>query len=286
MSKPITAEHRHRVAELQAKVAEHGYDVFLVSSRENIFYLTGVVCHPLERPLFVLIRCDGPPRFLLPALEAGHIRETVDNDHVVSYWEYPAPSGQGWEDRLREMLGVSTNIGIEPSLRAEISDQLGDLSLHPTPLIEQLRVVKSPAEVEMIRRAAYCAELGIKRLLAASYYGSWIAEGFAETRTVMKRIIRESDEFNPLLSKVLMGTWAAPRSAWPHSIPKLDDRLREGPHVGLALTTLKCDHSIWPPNRFPGGRSRERGGPRVLVRNTVEVGRWNIPLKVQQAAIK
>ncbi|MFH1923717.1 MAG: Xaa-Pro peptidase family protein [Planctomycetota bacterium] len=238
MSKIASAEHRQRVAALQAKVTEHGYDVFLVSSRENIFYLTGVVCHPLERPLFVLIWRDGSPCFLLPALEAEHIRETADNDHVESYWEYPAPPGQGWADRLREMLGGATNIGIEPSLRAEISDGLGEVSLRPMPLIEQLRVVKSPAEVEMIRRAASCAELGIKRLLAASYYGSWVVEGFVETRTVMKRIIRESDNFNPLLTKVLMGTWAGPRSARPHSIPKLDDRLLEGPHVGLALTTF------------------------------------------------
>lgn len=47
----------------------------------------------------------------------------------------------------------------------------------------------------------------------------------------------------------------------------------------------KCDHSIWEPNRFPGGRSRERGGARVLCRGTVEVGRWNIPIKTQQDAM-
>lgn len=46
-----------------------------------------------------------------------------------------------------------------------------------------------------------------------------------------------------------------------------------------------CDHSAWPPNRFPGGRSRERGGARVLCRGTVEVGRWNIPLETQQRAM-
>jgi len=34
-----------------------------------------------------------------------------------------------------------------------------------------------------------------------------------------------------------MGTWAAPRSAEPHSIPKLEDSLSEGPHVALVLVT-------------------------------------------------
>ena len=51
------------------------------------------------------------------------------------------------------------------------------------------------------------------------------------------------------------------------------------------IEQLKCDHSVWEPNRFPGGRSRERGHARVKCRGTVEVGRWNIPLKTQQYAM-
>lgn len=51
------------------------------------------------------------------------------------------------------------------------------------------------------------------------------------------------------------------------------------------ITQRLCDHSVWQPNRFPGGRSRERGGPRVKCRGTVEIGRWNIPIKTQQLAM-
>ena len=53
----------------------------------------------------------------------------------------------------------------------------------------------------------------------------------------------------------------------------------------VALVAPLCDHSVWEPNRFPGGRSRERGNARVLCRGTVEVGRWNIPLKTQNEAM-
>lgn len=45
-----------------------------------------------------------------------------------------------------------------------------------------------------------------------------------------------------------------------------------------------CSHD-WQPNRFPGGRSRERGHARVKCRGTVEVGRWNIPIETQEAAM-
>lgn len=53
----------------------------------------------------------------------------------------------------------------------------------------------------------------------------------------------------------------------------------------VALASMPCDHSVWEANRFPGGRSRERGHARIPCRATVEVGRWNIPLAVQQRAM-
>ncbi|NQU26240.1 MAG: aminopeptidase P family N-terminal domain-containing protein [Candidatus Nealsonbacteria bacterium] len=41
-------------------MAEHELDLFLVSSRDSIYYLTGIVCEPLERPMSLLVRCPGP----------------------------------------------------------------------------------------------------------------------------------------------------------------------------------------------------------------------------------
>lgn len=47
-----------------------------------------------------------------------------------------------------------------------------------------------------------------------------------------------------------------------------------------------CRHKIWASDRYPGGRSKERtGSSRGLVRACVEVGSWDIPLQVQQAAM-
>jgi DNA (cytosine-5)-methyltransferase 1 len=47
-----------------------------------------------------------------------------------------------------------------------------------------------------------------------------------------------------------------------------------------------CRHRLWAPDRFPGGRSKERtGSSRGLVRATVEVGSWDIPLATQQRAM-
>ena len=148
------AEYQRRLGYLQASVAEHELDVLLVSSPESIYYLSGVVCEPLERPLFLLVRRSGLPAFLVPALECDHVRAAANVDRVEAYREYPAPPGQGWGEKLHEMLDGARQMGIEPSLRVELADGLSRYSPRAEPLVERLRAVKSPAEIEMIRRAA------------------------------------------------------------------------------------------------------------------------------------
>jgi Xaa-Pro dipeptidase len=87
----------------------------------------------------------------------------------------------------------------------------------------------------MIRRTARYADQGVEELLAASYHGATVAEGFARAGALNRAIMSEVDDWEILTTKVLMATWAAPRSAQPHSIPDLNDRLREGAHVALSF---------------------------------------------------
>jgi Xaa-Pro dipeptidase len=234
------AEYRSRIESLRTAAGEAGLDVFLVTSFDGIYYLTGAGYEPLERPFFLLIRPDRQPRLLVPKLDQEHLKKAynIDPADVRSYWEYPAPAGRRWSDLLADELAGARNVGVEPTLKQEIFEALNGVSLSTVPLLDELRIVKSPAEVQMIRRAARYADLGVERLFAASYFGSTVAEGFAETRTITSRILSEVDNWEPLTSKVLMATWAAPGSAMPHSVPRLADRLRDGPHVALALTRV------------------------------------------------
>lgn len=233
-------EHCQRLKNLQRKVKERELDLLIVTSFESIFYLTGAGFEPLERPFFLLVKAEGPPVLLVPKLDQEHMAKAhgVERHDIISYREYPAPMASSWPSLLKEALPGRGQIGVEPTVRREIVDQLGDFSLRTEPLVEQLRLIKSPVEVEMIERAARYADLGVKHLLSASYSGAMVAEGFAETRTVSTKIIREVDNWDPLTTKVLMATWAAPYSAMPHSVPALDHRLERGPHVALVLTRV------------------------------------------------
>jgi Xaa-Pro dipeptidase len=233
-------EYRRRLERLESAVAEADQEVFLVISFDSIYYLTGAGFEPLERPFFLAVYPRGvrAPTLLVPRLDAEHMekaRRNVPQIQIRTYWEYPAPDGRKWIDGLRAILGGARRVGIEPSLRRDIADELRDLSVDVVPLVEGLRVVKSPDEVAMIRRAAQYADRGVEELLAAAYRGATVAEGFARTGALSRAIIRQVADWEVLTTRVLLATWAAPRSVQPHSIPDLNDRLREGPHVALSL---------------------------------------------------
>ncbi len=236
----ITADEYHNRLEcLRAKVAEAGLDLFLVSSFDNTYYLTGAGFEPLERPFFLLVTRPGAvePALLVPRLDAEHMKksQSVQSKNIHTYWDHPALQGRRWSDVLRDLTGKARWVGVEPSLRLDVAEELRDLSLVVMPLVEKLRLVKSPGEIAMIRTAAHYSDRAVQELLAVSYRGATVAEGFARTGGITRAIIRENADWDPLTTRVLMATWAAPRSAQPHSVPALNDRLREGPHVALGF---------------------------------------------------
>lgn len=226
-------EYIERMERLQERVRENELDAFLVSAEASIYYLTGVTYVPLERPFFILVRSDELATLLVPTLEHEHLKAAPNVRTVHRYWEYPSPPGEGWPERLLEMLEGINCLGVEPTLPQEIAAHLESFAPRILPLVEELRMVKSPAEVEMIRQAARYADLGIKKIIAASYYGVSEVEIFSQARSVQMDIIRNT-AFDPVTTTVATIAWPAPMSAMPHRIPSVADRLSEGPHVGLS----------------------------------------------------
>ena len=229
-----TEEFRDRMARLQKKAAACELDAFLVTAEESIYYLTGVSYRPLERPFFIIVYPAAPAALLVPTLEKEHLHKAPNVGAVHAYWDYPSPPGQGWADKLLDLLGPISSLGVEPSLTQEIASCLSSLSPRTIPLIEELRLVKSSAEVDMIRQAAHYADLSMEKVLAASYDGVSDLELFAQGRKVQIQIMKDT-VYDVLTTSILVGAWPAPLSAQPHGVPHIDDRLQQGPHIGLAL---------------------------------------------------
>ena len=230
-------EYLDRMVNLKTHTAANKLDAFVVSGTDSIYYLTGISYLPFERPFFIIIKPDCAPSLLVPSLEKVHLQNAPNVDVVHSYWDYPSPAGQGWAEKLNEVLKGVKVLGVEPTLPLEINNQLKDFSVQVLPLVEQLRLVKSPAEVDMVRRASHYADLAVQKAIAVSYYGVSDLELFSQSRAVQMQIMKDT-EYQVLTTNVLCGAWPAPLSAQPHGVPKLEDRLKEGPHIALSMVRV------------------------------------------------
>ncbi|NNK85076.1 MAG: aminopeptidase P family protein, partial [Desulfobacterales bacterium] len=227
-------EYLKRVKSLQRLIMGKDLDAFLVTAQDSIYYLTGVTYVPLERPFFMIVYPEGDSILLTPALDQKHLKTASNVSIVHRYWDYPSPPGDGWPEKLHDLLAGINQLGVEPSLPQEIAIQLN--SHHPVvyPLIETLRLVKSPDELVMLRQAARFAKKGMEAIINASYRGVSEIEIFSLGRSIQMEIIKTTN-FDPLNTNVLTAAWPARLGLQPHGIPLIDDRLNEGSHIALSL---------------------------------------------------
>lgn len=247
-------EYRERMHALQVKIGHNDLDAFLVTAQDSIYYLAGVTYVPLERPFFILARPMGEACLLVPALEQEHLKAAPNVGEVYSYWEYPSPPDAGWPEKLLELVQGVRNLGVEPTLIREISDTLAPLNPRTLPLVEELRLVKSPAEVAMLRQAAQYADLGMEKIIAAAYYGVTEIEIFSQSRAVQMKIIKET-QFDALNTSLLTAAWPARLGRQPHGVPAVSDYLQEGPHIALSMMRVngygaECERTFFvaPPS--------------------------------------
>ena len=224
------AEYQERVAKLQRLVQERDLDVFVVTAEESILYLSGIPFVPLERPFFIFIWPDREPELLVPMLERDYLGRAYSVRNVSTYWDYPAEPERSWQGCLRQAVGAAERIGIEPTCPIDIAAVLGIDAVEAHPLVEDLRLVKSPAEIELLRHAARYADQCVERVLDAAYEGVSLLELFGQSRGVQLNSIKEVG-YNAYISSVLAGAWPAPDSAMPHAVPDLAARYGAGPHI-------------------------------------------------------
>jgi len=148
---------------------------------------------------------------------------------------------------------LSLGFMLDSACPIEIARTLLHLGGWHAPLIEQLRLIKSPAEIEMIRCAARYADQGVQELFQYSYYGSTVAEGVARTSHITQSIIREDPDWDPLTTKALMVSFPAPWSAMPHSVPAAQSshRLWLGSASSKPLNTRANMESIYSGDLIP-----------------------------------
>jgi Xaa-Pro aminopeptidase len=238
-----------RMERLRKKISEASMDAFLVTAQDSIYYLTGASYKPLERPFFIIVRPEGESDLVVPELEREHMSKAKGFKTVLSYFDYPAPEGENWFDKLSALLNGCKRVGVETSVSAEIMKELTDFTLTPRGLVNELRLIKAEDEIQVIRRAAAYADQGMGSLVKNLYSGVSVLELFSLSRGIQTEIIKSGD-YDPLNSKFLTVGWPAPKSAQPHSVPGLSDRLGKGPLSLMSFLRIngyaaECERTVF-----------------------------------------
>jgi len=222
-----------RVARVQRCIGDLGIDFHLCHDPANIFYLTNFSNYVHERPFILVVPATGIPVFIAPKLEANHVRvRAVGPLELVHYFEFPAPAGQGWSDRLREIVGGAKRIGLESQCPLAVSGVL-EAPFEVVDVVEQAREIKSTYE---IGRIAYCAGLlseGHAQLLQQARPGQLPVLIHKEVSgMLMQRLLMDNPNSNILCSRFNAATQPPALSDDPHNFTDLFSPLVVGgPHV-------------------------------------------------------
>ncbi|MFO8059709.1 MAG: Xaa-Pro peptidase family protein [Bacillota bacterium] len=228
-------ELQQRQNRLLRRAEEGGMDGFLTFSTLSIFYLTGFHFIATERPACLVIPVEGPSFLFVPHLEVEHAQTADVLDDVVTYPEYPGEThpmevlaGEMRERGLGEahLLAESPAYGSPMGYAGpRLTELLPDLELTVEPkVVEKMRVVKSPAEIELIRESARWGNLAHTLLQEYCAHGrtenevSLQASGEA-TMVMMKTL---GPEFEPLGGRAGAGAGfrgqIGVNSALPHAV--------------------------------------------------------------------
>ncbi|HHY08438.1 MAG TPA: hypothetical protein GX530_07970 [Corynebacteriales bacterium] len=118
----LKQELEGRIKHLSEVLEQYELDCYIVTSEDGIWCLTNVAYQPEKRRFFTVVTADMRPCLVVPKLEEEHLRKVMVNCDIVSYWEYPSPSGQNWYDVFEGVLSGRMRIGVKRSVKAEIRE--------------------------------------------------------------------------------------------------------------------------------------------------------------------
>lgn len=160
------AEYLARTTLAQQKMGQQGLDGLLVMTEPEVTYFTGfqtLFWQSPTRPWFVFVPLAGKPVAVIPEIGAALMRQTWVDD--IRTWRAPCPADDGISlltDLLSPCAKIGVMLGHETHLRMPLADwnrlmvalpglQIADAG----PLVQGLRMVKSPAEIAKL--AHICA---------------------------------------------------------------------------------------------------------------------------------
>ena len=233
---------------------ERQVDAAVLFSVTDIFYLTGFHFLPTERPIGFFIDPSKRTHLFVPALEQEHAEEFASVDFVHAYPEYPGTTHpmEYFKKSLAEAGVPGNTIGYDSNgygspmgyRGPQLSSLIDAKEWRPLQgLIEEMRMIKSPAEIELIKESCRWGNLAHRLLQKYSKPGLSEIEitSRATTEATMAMIETLGPDYKPHGSpaNAFFRGQVGEMSAFPHAVTQ-NIVLKKGDNL---VTAALCD--VW-----------------------------------------
>ena len=156
---PITLEERiTRIQKAQKLMTDSKIEALILDTGTSMQYFTGIGWWPSERTMVAIIPAKGEIKYVGPAFEAQRLRELMKIGTDLRVWEEHESPYKQIATAIKDMGIRSGNIGIEERLRFFIFDGVRKEAAHLNyvsgdPVTMQCRLIKSPAEIALLKKA-------------------------------------------------------------------------------------------------------------------------------------
>jgi len=203
------ARFAERLERAAAATRAAGLDALLIGVGSDLRYLTGYAAMPLERLTMLVLPAGAVPFIVVPRLERGAAEAGVHTPiDIVTWDETHDPYALAVRDLRARRVGVSDTMLAMHLLRLQaVIGPAVEFSL-ASAVLRDLRMVKDPDEIALLRLAAQAADRVVGQIAAGRLVGRTEAD---VAREVRERLVAEGHD-ESLFAIVGSG----PNSASPH----------------------------------------------------------------------
>lgn len=162
------AEIQARNQRARALLAASGQDLLVATPGTNFTWLTGAAAHRMERLIAYVLPRDGRALVVCPAFEEANLSRSLPDAEFLTWGESDDP----WRlfgDAVSRVGGATPRVALEPTTWFWMAERMRAASTTAglqdgSALFGALRAIKSPEEVDRIRRAAALAEVAARHV--------------------------------------------------------------------------------------------------------------------------
>ena len=160
---------KNKVQEISKDLQSRGIDAFLLGPGDDLEYLSGLKTGECERFKGLFVLGDGRYFYVTSYLYAEEFEAALGKETPAYMWEdknwfYPALA-QAMDDYGLNGKKLAVNYGVRAVDAIEIADRHGVKLLNGWHLLDKMRIIKSPSEIEKLEKATQISDEAFKELL-------------------------------------------------------------------------------------------------------------------------